>query len=913
MAGAIAQQRAIGGGGGGGGGGCSGGGSSNLTAAQMNAFRVTAVIDKLSTHFRPGNRSDSADFFTLCLNLARGIDYAITNNDIPAQALDLPKLLKQVYHRKNDPQLQAAVMVLMISVKNACKNHWFLVQDAEELLTLANELGRSFCSPADINIEPSSLPHFIPNILSRFFPRMKIGHVLTSLEIKPGFGAFAIDFHILRDKASSLQEKIRLFVVQTDNIMTSSCLISPQKVNFLLNGKGVDKRIDVSMDTGPQLPTNVTTMLRYGTNLLQAIGHFSGNYIIAVAFMTVIASSEVTALQDYVQPVAAALESDSEVIEGSSRISLNCPISFTRIKTPVKGQLCKHRQCFDFENYVEINSRRPSWRCPHCNQSVCYLDIRIDQSMVKILREVAVNVADVIVSADGSWEPVMESADQTDEHHDRTFWQDGLEQCESTRSSATLANVVDLTVEDEENNAMDTCETEDRKPNKDVHPGYPVGGLPVSSEINNTSDCSENRFPQVEDEFWQGFFHPSSSNFNGTTAPTALESSAANLMMTPALAVSTALNRDFVREAGQARSSIMLAQTPAASNLQLQSPQVENSLITTEFGRSIPRYVNRIPIAVQALPAPSQGTSPSNRMRGSITSFMPNGCVASQATPILPSRIDALNNNSEVERQQQFSRSILNFSSAPDSPSMMHYSTTQNWDHQGHPYISSPLQQPAINQVPVSYRGSSGLPTEHHNPYQPPLNVGMPQTIGQQGVMQAPTQFLPVQVQHGAQGISGQDAGSSTSSHNRRMATHHTTQVVRSPPAVPVQLQAPRTGSSAPMRMGSVGEQRGMSMGSVSRADVSNDLAAEPNWRPTGRMRGSLSGRAYSAALTQYMIQPTQSTEIATPLPPPDLSAPLSVSSPLQVLIANNINSHGPPQQAYTRAGHTAGSLGTNQ
>ncbi|KAF5190673.1 E4 sumo-protein ligase pial2 [Thalictrum thalictroides] len=826
-----------------------------------------------------------------------------------------------VYHRKNEPHLQASVMVLMISVKNACKNHWFLVQDSEELLTLANELGRSFCSPADINIEPSSLPHVIPNILSRFFPRMKIGHVLASLEIKPGFGAFAIDFHILRDKSPSLQEKIRLFVVQTDNIMTSSCLISPQKVNFLLNGKGVDRRIDVSMDSGPQLPTNVTTMLRIGTNLLQAIGYFSGNYIIAIAFMTVMASSDMPALQDYVQPVAAVLESDSEIIEGSSRISLNCPISFTRIKTPVKGQLCKHRQCFDFENYVQINSRRPSWRCPHCNQSVCFLDIRIDQNMVKILGEVAGNVTDVIVSADGSWKPVMESADQT-VHHDRTFRQDGLEQCESTRSPATLANVVDLTVEDEENNAMDTCETEDRKPNKDVHPGHPVAGLPVSSEINNTSECSENRFPQVEDEFWQSFFLPCSSNFNGTTAQASLESSATNLMMAPALAVSTALNQDFVdvREASQAGSSMIHAQTLAASNLHLQSSQFENSLITTEFGRSIPRYVNRNPIAVQALPAPSQGISPSNRMRGSISSFMPNGSVASQATPLMPSRIDALSNNSEVERQQQFSRSLLSSSSAPDSPSMMHYSMTQNWDHQGHPYISSPLQQvggiPAINQVPVSYRGSSGLPTEHHNPYQPPLNVGMPQTIGLQGVMQASTQFLPVQVQHAAQGISGQDAGISASSHSRRMATHHTTQVVRLPPAVPVQLQAPRTGSSAPMTIDGLrqsgGEQRGMSMGSVSRVDASNDLAAEHNWRPTGRMRGSLSGRAYSAALTQFMIQPTQSTQIAT-LPPPDLTSPLSVSSPLPVLIANNMNSHGPQQQACTRAGHTAGSLGTNQ
>ena len=96
--------------------------------------------------------------------------------------------------------------------------------------------------------------------------------------------------------------------------------------------------------------------------------------------------------------------------------------SFSRIKTPVKGHSCKHLQvsnpclskncfiaftrtlefgkftllslpfpspcqCFDFNNYVGMNSRRPLWRCPHCSQSVCFTDIRIDQSMVKASKD----------------------------------------------------------------------------------------------------------------------------------------------------------------------------------------------------------------------------------------------------------------------------------------------------------------------------------------------------------------------------------------------------------------------------------------------------------------------------------------------------------------------------------------------
>lgn len=41
-------------------------------------------------------------------------------------------------------------------------------------------------------------------------------------------------------------------------------------------------------------------------------------------------------------------------------------------------------QCFDYDNFIEINLRRPSWRCPQCDQSICYTDMRIDQLMVKV-------------------------------------------------------------------------------------------------------------------------------------------------------------------------------------------------------------------------------------------------------------------------------------------------------------------------------------------------------------------------------------------------------------------------------------------------------------------------------------------------------------------------------------------------
>jgi E3 SUMO-protein ligase PIAS1 len=148
-------------------------------------------------------------------------------------------------------------------------------------------------------------------------------------------------------------------------------------------------------------------MLKFGTNLFQAVGEFDGNYIILFAYMSYVDASLPPELPpDYVQPTLEY--SDSDIMEGESRISLNCPIGLTRIKTPVKGHTCKHFQCFDFDNFVEINCNRPCWCCPHCNEYVSYTDIRLDRNMVAILKEVGESVAEVIVRhADGSLKEVL--------------------------------------------------------------------------------------------------------------------------------------------------------------------------------------------------------------------------------------------------------------------------------------------------------------------------------------------------------------------------------------------------------------------------------------------------------------------------------------------------------------------------
>ncbi|KAK2984589.1 hypothetical protein RJ640_018967, partial [Escallonia rubra] len=399
---------------------------------------------------------------------------------------------------------------------------------------------------------------------------MKMGQILAFLEIKAGYGTFVVDFHITKNASFSPEDKIRLFVAQTDNIDTSACLMSPPQVNFLLNGKGVERRNNVSMDTGPQLPTTVAHMLKYGTNLLQAVGQFNGNYIVAVAFMSRISPPSHPVLPDYVRPTVAAPESDSEIIEGPSRISLNCPISFRRIKTPVKGHSCKHLQCFDFENFVDINTRRPSWRCPHCNQYLCFTDIRVDQNMV--LKEVGGNVTDVIISADGSWKAVAKSGDHIDKSHIKTSIseQDG---------SMLQESILDLTQGDDEMD-IDAYENEDRKPVLPMQSQSYVNTLAVNRDATNTNERSQTTASHIEDDFWSGIYlstydsGASSGRSDAQISGGVFEYAPTNFMPSPVLtdAISPALDRDSeaLRGTTLALTSVSQGQISAPTTMQMQ-------------------------------------------------------------------------------------------------------------------------------------------------------------------------------------------------------------------------------------------------------------------------------------------------------------------------------------------------------
>jgi len=117
------------------------------------------------------------------------------------------------------------------------------------------------------------------------------------------------------------------------------------------------------------------------------------------------------------KPIKAEADSickqDSDVVEMNTILSLVCPLSISRIITPVKGIFCTHDRCFDLETFLEFSGQSNSWQCPMCYSS-CTLDLlRVDERTQRILKDVDSEVTQVRVLPNGAFEPIKDEEDDS--------------------------------------------------------------------------------------------------------------------------------------------------------------------------------------------------------------------------------------------------------------------------------------------------------------------------------------------------------------------------------------------------------------------------------------------------------------------------------------------------------------------
>jgi len=610
--------------------------------------------------------------------------------------------------------------------------------------------------------------------------------------------------------------------------------------------------VHFKQDLGPQFPSDITKMLKYGANIIQAVGYFNANYIIAVAFINNVASFSAPKLDDYTQPITV-YPADSDVLEGPSRVSLNCPISLKRIKTPIKGRLCKHYQCFDYDNYMEMNSRKPNWRCPYCNTPSNFTDLRIDQKMAKILEETGDDVIDVLVFADGSWKAAPAHDEKSDRHRGDAIHQTG----DAVETDSSSSDVIDLINGDGDGDPpmMDWASAlEDKKPLQnsqdisvsDYFPDFPMAAQTEDLYVGDGNNGVSNMAFTSR----QNLLLPSTSGLGSSSFGT-LESILPQNVLRPVItdAVSPSLETSTLTSGMQ-----HVSQETHCETVQLQS-QI-GPVHRSEVRRlPIPRNPRREPVGVQALPEPPQNPGSSTRLQPNILNCPPPIPLSTPASSTYqahqvtnPDYVSAPMNNSCGPLPR-----------TPSAATSLHLqSTTRDMrntsSHLPGRVVGLPAPHLMGALLPPGNSGQAGgantyrpMPIQQTPTHDQLMHTRMTMNqtaLAAVGQTTAAALVRPTQAEIQSRILPSLQSQMPRSQSVPRAATP---QSLRVPP----HLQPPSVPPAAPST-----PQAGSSDG------LPPDLPVDENWCPTGQMRGSLTGNAYNSAILRY--QPAQARPSST-------------------------------------------------
>ncbi|KAJ7446598.1 PINIT domain-containing protein [Mycena latifolia] len=106
---------------------------------------------------------------------------------------------------------------------------------------------------------------------------------------------------------------------------------------------------------------------------------------------------------DIRRQMVAAMSADDDIIAGSLKMSLKCPLGFMRVGTPCRSSRCTHSQCFDATSWYSMMQQTTTWLCPVCENTLDWRELIIDGLFAEILKTTPDSVDDVLVESDGQW------------------------------------------------------------------------------------------------------------------------------------------------------------------------------------------------------------------------------------------------------------------------------------------------------------------------------------------------------------------------------------------------------------------------------------------------------------------------------------------------------------------------------
>lgn len=114
--------------------------------------------------------------------------------------------------------------------------------------------------------------------------------------------------------------------------------------------------------------------------------------------------------------------------------SLLDPLSYQRMRIPVRSIRCSHVKCFDLENFMELYPEKANRSCPVCGSAVKLQDLRQDPFVKSILQQTNDDEDEVKMTMNGEWkhcereENIEDLDDMEEEEEEEEYDEDDREE-----------------------------------------------------------------------------------------------------------------------------------------------------------------------------------------------------------------------------------------------------------------------------------------------------------------------------------------------------------------------------------------------------------------------------------------------------------------------------------------------------
>jgi hypothetical protein len=147
-------------------------------------------------------------------------------------------------------------------------------------------------------------------------------------------------------------------------------------------------------------------------------------------------------------------DEDLMIMDNFISIDLRDPFTTRIFDTPVRGEGCTHRECFDLSTFLQtitftpssIGKRTPYLRCPICRKDILPNLLIVDEFLLEIRaalsqQQKSETAKCIRVKSDGSWEAVLDTEDENKTpskklKRDRASFESDLFKTEHSRESS---------------------------------------------------------------------------------------------------------------------------------------------------------------------------------------------------------------------------------------------------------------------------------------------------------------------------------------------------------------------------------------------------------------------------------------------------------------------------------------------